>query len=92
MKKINGMYEHMNTLIADDWKAEGKWEAYKLMIECMHHVSSQMKEGKEKQIADTRNRKRGTEWQKKSNNFMLFGFSTLFMIMKIMNTPSVNVI
>ena len=42
------MYEHMNTLTEDDWKAEGKWEEYKLMIEGMHHVSSQMKEEKEK--------------------------------------------
>ena len=39
-EKMNGMYEHMSTLTADDWKAEGKWEEYKLMIEvCImsHH-------------------------------------------------------
>ena len=38
----------MITITADDWKAEGKWEEYKLMIESMHHASSQMKEEKEK--------------------------------------------
>ena len=41
--KINLMYEHMNTLTADDWKTEGNWEEYEFMIESMHHVTSQMK-------------------------------------------------
>ena len=49
----------MNTLTAHAWKAEGKWEEYKLMIKSMHHVSSQMKEEKEKKVALTRDRKRG---------------------------------
>ena len=42
------MYEYMNTLTVDHWKPERKWEEYKLMIESMHHVSSQVKEKKEK--------------------------------------------
>ena len=46
--KMNAMYEHMNTLMVDDWKAEGKWEDYKLMIESMYYLSSQMKEEKKK--------------------------------------------
>ena len=41
----------MNTLTADHWKAEGKWEKYKLMIESMHNVTSQMMGKKEKKIA-----------------------------------------
>ena len=27
-----------------DWKPEGKWEEYKLMIDTFYHVSSQLKE------------------------------------------------
>ena len=42
-EKINGIYEHMNTLTADDWKTEEKWEEYKLMLESMHHIASQVK-------------------------------------------------
>ena len=52
---IDAIYEHMNTLTVDDWKAERKWEEYKLIIESMHHLSSQMKE---KKVACTRDRKR----------------------------------
>ena len=56
--KINWMYQHMNTLTAVGWKTEGKREEYGLMIESIHHVTSQTKEEKEKQTADTRDRKR----------------------------------
>ena len=55
------MYEHMNTFIAYHWKAEGKWEEYKFMIESMHHVSPQMKEEKEKVVFCTRDRKSEAE-------------------------------
>ena len=47
------MYEHMNTLTVDDWKADEKQEEYQLMIESMFH---------EKNRACTRERKRGAEW------------------------------
>ena len=52
----------MNTFTADDWKAKGKWEEYKLMIETMHHVGSQMKDKKVKQITDVRDGEKGAEW------------------------------
>ena len=42
------MYEDMKTHTVDYWKAEGKWEEYILMIERMHHGSSQIKEEREK--------------------------------------------
>ena len=58
--KINAVYEHMNTLTVDDWKAEGKCDGHKLMIESMHHVSSQMKEKMKKQLAE--GIERGAEW------------------------------
>ena len=61
-EKINEMYDHMSTLNADDWKAEEKWEEYKLVIESMHHDTSHMKKEKEKQINDTRDGKGGFEW------------------------------
>ena len=38
------MYEHMITPTADDWKNKENWEEYQLMIESVHHVTSQMKE------------------------------------------------
>ena len=56
-EKINQMYEHMSTLTAGDWKAEGNWDKYKLIIESMHHVTSEIKGEKEKQITDTRDRR-----------------------------------
>ena len=43
-EKINAIYELFNTLTADDWKAKGKWEEYKLMIKSLHHVLSKIKE------------------------------------------------
>ena len=52
----------MKILTSDDWKTEVKWEEYKLMIQSMHHVSSQMKGKKEKQITDKTEKKRGAEW------------------------------
>ena len=57
-EKFNWMYEHVNTFTANDWKTGGKWAEYKLMTESMHHVKSQMKDDKEKQIIDTSDRKR----------------------------------
>ena len=38
-EKIDWMYEHINTLTTNDWKTEGKWAEYKLMIESMHHAT-----------------------------------------------------
>ena len=52
----------MSMLTADDWKAEGKWEEYKLMVESVHHVTPQMKKQKEKKKACTRDKKKGAEW------------------------------
>ena len=37
-----------------------KWTEYELTIESMHHVTSQTKGEKEKQIADIKDRKRGS--------------------------------
>ena len=57
-------------------ESEGNWEEYKLMIETMHYVSSQLKEDKEKRwLAKGIKRE---ELNGKRNQIILYSFFTLF--------------